>query len=152
MPKNISGIVIGIFSVGSIIGGLVLGHRNQSKWSLTRFFAVITLGYLLAMISPENSIWLSICWFFGGMAVAPILGTISVMISVATHDADTPEAFGWLNTGQLLGYSAAAVAVGFLIDQVFPAAGFWVALGFSFMGLCVSLVTVESMPELPSAQ
>jgi predicted MFS family arabinose efflux permease len=151
LDKTVAGIVIGIFSIGSILGGLLFGHRNKSKWALAVFFTFVFAGYALAMVNPSNPIWLSLCWLVGGLAVAPILGTVNNMISVATHDADTPEAYGWLNTGQLLGYAVAAVAVGFLIDQVAPAAGFWVAIGFSFIGLCVSLISVESLPKLPSA-
>jgi MFS family permease len=151
LDKTVAGIVIGIFSIGSILGGLLFGHRNKSKWALAVFFTFVFAGYTLAMINPSNPIWLSLCWLVGGLAVAPILGTVNNMISIATHDADTPEAYGWLNTGQLLGYAVAAVAVGFLIDQVAPAAGFWVAIGFSFIGLCVSLISVESLPKLPSA-
>lgn len=152
LDKGLAGIVIGIFSVGSIFGGLLLGHRNTSKWALSIFFTLVFAGYALAMVNPGNPVWLALCFLVGGLAVAPILGTVNAMISIATHDADTPEAYGWLNTGQLLGYAVAAVAVGFLIDQIAPAAGFWVAIGFSFIGLCVSLVSVNSMPKLPSAK
>jgi MFS family permease len=97
-------------------------------------------------VLPSNPIWLSICWFVGGIAVAPLLGTVNAMISSATTQADALEAYGWLNTGQLLGYSAAAVIVGFLIDNVNAAAGLWVAIGFSFIGLCVSLIGIK-MPQ-----
>lgn len=152
LEKGLAGIVIGIFSVGSILGGLLLGHRNTSKWSLAIFFSLVFAGYTLAMVNPADPFWLSLCFLLGGLAVAPILGTVNAMISVATRDADTPEAYGWLNTGQLLGYAVAAVAVGFLIDQIAPASGFWVAIGFSFIGMCVSLISVNSMPKLPSAK
>lgn len=147
LDKAMAGVVIAVFSIGSIIGGLTLGHRTPSRWTVPAFFALATTGYLLSMFAPSNPIWLAICWFFGGIAVAPLLGTINAMISSATSDADALEAYGWLNTGQLLGYAAAAVAVGFLIDHISPAAGLWVAIGFSFIGLCVSLIGTSSRQE-----
>ena len=151
LGKAISGTVIAVFSIGSIIGGLTLGHRNQYPWAVAGFFLVTTLGYSLGILFPHNALWLAVCWFFGGIAVAPILGTLNAMISVSTQVADAPEAYGWLGTGQLLGYAGAAILVGFLIDNFSAAAGLWVAIGFSFIGLCVSLMTVKSMPKLRSA-
>ena len=47
LGKELAGPVIALFSVGSIIGGLVLGNRNKGKWALTRFLALICFGYLL---------------------------------------------------------------------------------------------------------
>lgn len=147
IDKSISGWVIAIFSLGSIVGGLTLGHRTPGKFTIPAFFALGTVGYLLGMLAPTNPIWLSICWFVGGIAVAPLLGTINAMISASTSEADALEAYGWLNTGQLLGYAAAAVIVGFLIDNMTAAAGLWVAIGFSFIGLCVSLIGIKSRQE-----
>jgi len=146
LDRSISGAVVAIFSLGSIIGGLTLGHRTPTKWTVSGFFLLGTIGYTLSLVLPSNPIWLSICWFVGGIAVAPLLGTVNAMISSATTQADALEAYGWLNTGQLLGYSAAAVIVGFLIDNVNAAAGLWVAIGFSFIGLCVSLIGIK-MPQ-----
>lgn len=146
IDKSLSGVVVTIFSLGSIIGGLTLGHRTPRRWTVPGFFLLGTVGYLLSMFDPANPAWLSICWFVGGISVAPLLGTVNAMISSATSDADALEAYGWLNTGQLLGYAGAAVIVGFLIDNVTAAAGLWVAIGFSFIGLCVSLVGIK-MPQ-----
>jgi len=151
LDKSVSGIVVALFSIGSIIGGLTLGHRNHTKWAPSIFFALALLGYSASFFAPTNPIWLSICWFVGGVAVAPLLGTLNAMISVSTKDADALEAYGWLATGQLLGYAVAAVAVGFLIDNVSAVSGLIVAIGFGLVGLCVSLMSVESMPKLPSA-
>ena len=146
IDKSLSGVVVAIFSLGSIIGGLTLVHRTPRRWTVPGFFLLGTVGYLLSMFDPANPVWLSICWFVGGISVAPLLGTVNAMISSATSDADALEAYGWLNTGHLLGYAGAAVIVGFLIDNVTAAAGLWVAIGFSFIGLCVSLVGIK-MPQ-----
>jgi predicted MFS family arabinose efflux permease len=147
IDKSLSGAVVAVFSVGSILGGLVLGHRSTTRWSTSVLFALLTAGYALAMLWPESPIWLAVCWFVGGIAVAPLLGSVNARISSSTKEADALEAYGWLNTGQLLGYSAAAIAVGFLIDNVTAAAGLWVAIGFSFIGLCVSLIPTRSPEE-----
>lgn len=140
IDKSLSGAVIAIFSVGSILGGITLGHKKPGKWTVPGFFLLGTVGYLFALPDPQNPVWLAICLFFSGIAVAPLLGTINAMISTATSEADALEAYGWLNTGQLLGYATAAVAAGFLIDNLSAASGLWVAIGFSFIGLCVSLI------------
>lgn len=150
IDKSLSGAVVAVFSIGSIIGGLTLGHRAPGKWSIPTLFILASVGYALSLFAPDNPVWLSICWFIGGIAVAPLLGIVNSMISASTSDADALEAYGWLNTGQLLGYAGAAVVVGFLIDNVNAATSLWVAIGFAIIGLCVSLVGINSMPKRTS--
>jgi MFS family permease len=110
-------------------------------------FALAILGYALAFVDPSNAIWLAFCWFIGGYAVAPLLGTVNAMISRSTKEADALEAYGWLNTGQLLGYAGAAVVVGYLIDNLSPQSGLLAAIGFAVLGLIVSLIGLDTMPK-----
>ncbi len=147
LDKTMAGVVIAVFSIGSIIGGLTLGHRTPGKWAVPALFALAIIGYSLAFVDPSNAIWLAFCWFIGGYAVAPLLGTVNAMISRSTKEADALEAYGWLNTGQLLGYAGAAVVVGYLIDNLSPQSGLLAAIGFAVLGLIVSLIGLDTMPK-----
>lgn len=147
LDKTLAGVVIAIFSIGSIVGGLTLGHRTPGKWTVPILFTLALLGYAIALFDAGNALWLAICWFVGGFAVAPLLGTINAMISRSTKEADALEAYGWLNTGQLLGYAGAAVVVGYLIDNLSAQSGLLVAVGCAALGLAISLIGLETMPK-----
>lgn len=143
-----SGIVIAALSLGSIIGGFAFGHRAKTKWALLKFLSVVTFGYLAVFFNPTDLIWITICWFITGIGVAPAFATMASMISVSFGTSDTSEAFGWTNTGQLLGYSFGAAIAGILIDNVSPQSA-WLVTGVSAaLALLLALVTVRFNPSL----
>ncbi|MEN9749917.1 MAG: hypothetical protein RL149_995, partial [Actinomycetota bacterium] len=79
LGKHVAGPVIAVFSVGSIIGGLLLGNRNKGKWALTRFLSLICVGYALVFINPTDPVAMSIAWFIAGLGIAPVLGTLGAI-------------------------------------------------------------------------
>jgi MFS family permease len=54
VPKSLAGVVIGALSLGSIVGGVFLGNRVKSRWSLTMLLGLVLLGYLMLWISPVS--------------------------------------------------------------------------------------------------
>jgi hypothetical protein len=59
---------------------------------------------------------------------------------------DTAEAYGWINTGQLMGYSAGAAMAGIAIDVVAPTAAMSVSMVFGIAAVIVALITVSITP------
>ncbi|MEY3908990.1 MAG: hypothetical protein RLZZ90_897, partial [Actinomycetota bacterium] len=47
LDKLSAGIVLAALSVGSILGGLLLGNRAKTRWALTKFLGIIAIGYAL---------------------------------------------------------------------------------------------------------
>jgi len=143
-----AGLVIASLSVGSLAGGLLLGNRAKSRWALTQFSILTLVGYSLAFIFPTSALWLAICWFIAGIGIAPALGALGAIISVSLKMSETAEAFGWVNTGQLVGYSAAAALAGIAIDTISPIASFMVAVVFGLATVAVAAMTASFTPAL----
>ena len=148
LGKALAGPVIAVFSVGSILGGVILGNRNKGKWALTRFLALITAGYLLIFVNPTDAIWMSIAWFIAGLGIAPALGTMSAIIGATVKTSDAPEAYGWAGTGQLMGYSAGAALAGIAIEVVSPTASLLIAVVFGLGATLVALMSLSITPAL----
>ena len=148
LGKSMAGPVIAVFSVGSIVGGLLLGNRNKSKWALTRFLGLISFGYLLVFINPTDPIWVSAAWFIAGLGIAPALGTMASIIGVTVKTSDAPEAYGWAGTGQLMGYSAGAALAGIAIDVVSPTASLLIAIVFGLGATLVAVMSLGITPDL----
>lgn len=145
VPKSLAGVVIGALSLGSIVGGVFLGNRVKSRWSLTILLGLVLLGYLMLWISPSNPIWISICLFISGVGVAPSLGILGAAIAGNLKAGEAAEANGWAGTGQLMGYSAGAALSGIAIDSVSNTSAFLVSIVFGVGAILVAIMAVEIM-------
>lgn len=143
-----AGWVLSVFSIGSLVGGFVIGPRAKSAKWMVWFNLLILCGYLLALLFSQNPWWLALCWFVAGMGIAPALGLNSTLVSLALKKDEAGEAYGWIMTGQLVGYSIGAAIAGFVIDAVAGSAAIWVAVVFQIATIVATLVWLPSMPKM----
>ena len=142
-----AGIVLALFSVGSLAGGLVSGRIPISRWAMARRLLIVTGGLALTMISL-NVWWLGGTLVLAGIGIAPALAVLFAMTSASVKFSDTAEAFGWVGTGQLIGAAAGSAIAGFLIDDNGPSGAYLAATLFAAVGLVVAIVFVKGFPDL----
>jgi MFS family permease len=110
---GLSGVLLAVWSLGSVAGGLWFGARmvsvslpRQYRWGLLG----VTIG--LAPLAAVSSPWvLGVLLFLGGTAIAPTLTVQSSLVGVIAPAHATTEAFTWLST-VAFGASAVGAAVG----------------------------------------
>lgn len=142
-----AGIVLGIWSIASLAGGLLLGHAPISPWSLARRFAVIAAGAVLAIAAFD--FWtLSAALVIAGFCIAPALTVMFAVTSASVRFSDTAEAYGWVGTGQLIGAAAGSAVAGFVIDGFGADGGFVVAAVFLVLGTLIALIFRRALPDL----
>lgn len=142
-----AGIVLGITSFGSLIGGLAAGNRPISRWSLAIRTLIMVVGLCLATVL--SGFWgLAGALFIAGVGIAPALAAVSAVIAGSVPFADTAEAYGWIGTGQLLGVSICSAIAGVAIDTVGPLGALWVAAGTGVLSLIVAVVFRKAQPDL----
>jgi MFS family permease len=148
-----SGIVLAIWAVSSLVGGLIFGHTPISPWSLARRVLVIFIGAALAIFAFE--FWtLSVTLLIAGICLAPALAVMFAAVSASVKFSDTAEAYGWVGTGQLIGAAAGSAVAGFLIDALRSpdstgsSGAFWASAGFALLGLVVAAIFARAMPDL----
>jgi MFS family permease len=146
--KALAGAVIAALSVGSILGGVFLGPRARSRWALSKFLVIILIGYSLVFISPTDPLWMAFCFFIAGIGIAPALGVLGAIVATSLKMSDTTEAYGWIGTGQLMGFAAGAALAGIAIETVSPESSLLIALIFGGATLLVALMTVAITPAL----
>jgi MFS family permease len=142
-----AGIVLAIFSLGSLAGGLTFGHIPIGPWAMARRFAVVAGGLALTTISLDIW-WLGGSLILAGIGIAPALAVMFAMTSASVKFSETAESFGWVATGQLIGAASGSAIAGFLIDGIGPEGAYWAATGFAVLGVLVSVVFVRSFPDL----
>ncbi|RXZ67133.1 MFS transporter [Agromyces albus] len=142
-----AGIVLGIFSIGSLAGGLFLGHVPIGPWSTARRMFIVFAGTALAAFSMDFW-WLAVTLFIAGIGIAPALAVLFAIVSASVKFSDTAEAYGWVGTGQLIGAALGSALAGFLIDGYGPVGAFWAAGVLAFVGVVVPVLARRWHPDL----
>lgn len=143
-----AGLILAIWSIGSLVGGLALGHIGMSPWSLARRMTIVFIGTAAAIAIVDQFWWLAVTLLVSGIGIAPALAVIFASVSSSVKFSDTAEAYGWVGTGQLIGAAIGSAIAGFLIDGVGAIGGFWAAAVFAAIGAIVPAVFHRAQPDL----
>lgn len=144
--EAIAGLLIAVFSIGSVIGGVFIGGRANSKYSLSLLIGLVLVGFSMVLVFPENPYWVGLSLFIAGVGVAPTLGIMALTISGGTKPNEIAEAYGWQTTGQLVGISIGSALAGIAVDIIGPVAAFAVSVFFGFGTLMAALVAIRYLP------
>lgn len=144
--KTLSGLIIGIISAGSLVGGLFYGSRHWRTplWKRTVIGAgALALGFGALALAPN--VWaLALLGFVAGSTIAPtITNADSVVQRVVRRDQIT-EGMAWLRIGLGIGVALGAWVAGGLIESAGARAGLGASAvgGFLAFGLAVAFATV----------
>lgn len=110
---GMSGILLALWSLGSVVGGLWFGARVVSA-SLPRQYRWLLLGVTIGMapLAAASDPWvLGALLFLGGTAIAPTLTVQNALVGAVAPAHATTEAFTWLST-MATGASAIGAALG----------------------------------------
>lgn len=142
-----AGLVLAVFAVGSLVGGLSFGHLRMGPWAMARRMAIVTVGLSLAIVSL-NIWWLGAALALAGVGIAPVLAVLFSITSASVRFSETAEAYGWIGTGQLIGAATGSAIAGFLIDGVGAQGAYAAAAAFAVMGTVVAMVCARALPDL----
>lgn len=142
-----SGYVLAVFAVGSLVGGLTLGHIPIGPWAMARRMFIVTVGIALAVLSTDFW-WLLATLFVAGIGIAPALAALFTIVAASVKFSDTAEAYGWVGTGQLIGAALGSAIAGVQIDRNGPSAAIAVAAVFAAVGFVVPALGRRWHPDL----
>jgi len=142
-----SGIVLAIFALGSLVGGLALGHLPVGPWAMARRMFIVFAGIAVACAALDFW-WLAVTLFIAGIGIAPALAVMFAIVSATVKFSDTAEAYGWVGTGQLIGAALGSAFAGFLIDANGAIGGFLAAAALALVGFLVPLLLRSWSPDL----
>jgi MFS family permease len=113
------GPLITVWSIGSLVGGLVYGARTWSSPASRRFLILSGLLGLGAVPLPfAGSLVAMGAFLFGtGLALAPLGATAYSLLGSLAPAGTTTEAYSWHIVANVVGSSIGAAAAGLLIDH-----------------------------------
>lgn len=113
-----AGILLGLWSIGSLLGGLTYGSRHWSSAMTVRYPAVMCLIALttlpLSLVSGlAATLPLSL---LAGVGLAPTMACQYALIGAVSGRGTATEAFAWASTALVGGLAAGNAAAGPLVQ------------------------------------
>ena len=126
--KPVSGLMLGAFSLGSLIAGVVAGAGQWQRGPLERArigMALLAVGTLSLPFLPGLPL-VSLALFVTGLTLAPTLIALFSLIEASVPRSRLNEAMGFVQTGVSAGIAPGAWLAGVVADEVSGSAAYWV--------------------------
>ena len=116
---GLGGLLLGIWGVGSAIGGIWFGTRRPAM-PLPRQFAwllgAVSLSFLVLVFMP-SPIYLGAALVLGGATIAPALTVESNLVGRLAPPSMLNEAYTWVVTVSVTGSAVGGAVAGAIVDQ-----------------------------------
>ena len=147
LPLGYSGLVVGLLSVGSVIGGLAVAKHPAliNRISLRRRLAILLLGLAVgvSLVSLLSSVAaMGVGTLLAGSFVAPLNTTRALAMQSLVSKAQKAEGFGALYGSYSIGFAAVGLALGFL-GTTFRAADILVVMTSLSIAVATYLIAVR---------
>jgi len=124
--RSAAGLVLAIWSVGSLLAGVIVGtqpapNNPVSRLRLTTFGLVVLF---VPLIFAPNILALAVGFFLAGLMVAPTLITAVHLVELNTPASRLTEALTWTTTGLSVGVAAGGALAGIIVDTWSASIGF----------------------------
>lgn len=126
--KAVSGLMLGAFSLGSLVAGVVAGAVVSQRGPLRRArigMALLAVGTLSLPFLPDLPT-MSVALFVTGLALAPSLIALFSLIEASVPASRLNEAMGVVQTGVSAGIAPGAWLAGIVADGSGGSAAYWV--------------------------
>jgi predicted MFS family arabinose efflux permease len=139
--KAAAGILLGVFSLGSMVAGLVAGAITWRSSDLTRFRVGIGIlaTAMLALPALDDLVLLGAVLFVIGLTLAPTLIAVVSLLEASTARSRLTEAMAVFQTGISAGLAPGAYLAGVVADHTSGAATYWVCVGAGALTLLAAL-------------
>lgn len=144
-----AGILLAVWSLGSIVGGLVYGglhlvtpHRRQ----LPVLVAALAVGAVLPLLAG-GPVLMGLALFAYGLAIAPFTACNAVLLGEAAPPGTVTEAFAWSSSMIFGGAALGSGVAGILVERSGPAAGLAVTAVAGGLSLVAAISGLVRMRE-----
>jgi MFS family permease len=138
-----AGPLLGIWGVGSLLGGLLATRFGSG--GIVLVLAALAAGHLALVAAAGSVLALGAVLLVAGMAIAPTYAIVYTMVDDAAPAGTATEAFAWLSTAVAVGAALGAAAAGVLADSAGPAAAFALGGGAGLVATIVALLRARTV-------
>jgi MFS family permease len=146
-----AGTLLGLWGVGSLLGGIVAARRGGGAGGGRGFavlLALLGIGHAALGAATGSIVALAVVITLAGTMIAPVLASTYAMVDDAAPAGTVTEAFAWLATASAIGTSIGAATGGALADTTGPAGAFLLA---GVAGLAAAIIALIAVPHRAAA-
>jgi MFS family permease len=150
-----SGLLLALWSLGSMIGGLWYGSRVWSSSLARRYQTLLVLAVLCTapLIAARSIAAGGVCSLIAGLTIAPTFSCQYALVGRSVSDGSETEAFTWVSAALIGGFSAGSAIGGAVIAAAGVSAPFVIAcLATILAALVTALSRLASAPEASGAR
>jgi len=155
--EALSGPLMGVWGLGSLIGGIVATRRGggaATPAGLALVLLFLAAGHLALVAATGSIAVLAVALFVAGMGIAPTFASVYAMVDRVAQAGTVTEAFAWLTTAVAVGTAAGAAVSGALVERFGPGASFVLAGaagGVALLAIVLRARTLDDAPALTAA-
>lgn len=145
--KGWAGLMLGIVSAGSFLGGLFYGSRHWKTplWKRTVVGAfALAVAFTSISLAP-NLIIFAIVGFIAGATIAPSLTNTDTVVQRVVKRDQITEGMAWVRIGMGAGVAVGAWVAGVLIEQQGAHAGLYTAAGAGIAAFGIAVLTIPML-------
>lgn len=142
-----AGVLIALWGIGSMIGGLAFGSRSWPGRRSTKIMAFVggITALTAALIPLSNLAALGAVLFIGGLMYAPCFSCVNQAVQRSAMPGASTESFAWIGTGALVGAAVGSTAGGYAVTDSGSAAGYAVATACLVVAAAVVVIGRRSL-------
>lgn len=151
--KAASGILLAVFSLGSLIAGVVAGAIHWSMPDHRRFQVGVGILAAAMLVLPfvGNLVLLGGLLFLVGLALAPSLIAIVSLLEASTPRSRLTEAMAVFQTGISAGIAPGAWFAGVVADDAGGSASYWVCVVSGGLAVVAALLCRAAPQRVPTS-
>ena len=141
-----AGVLLAVWSVGSMLGGLVYGAASLSaphRRQLPVLVAALALGTVLPLVvagpAAGGPVAMGVALFAYGLTIAPFSACNSVLLGEAAPRGTVTEAFAWSSSAIFGGAALGSASAGLLVESSGVAAALVVTAAAGGLALVASV-------------
>ncbi len=125
-----AGVVLALWSVSSMITGLVIGGLRRVPDLYKQLLAgnAVLCVLLLPLVLSQGLLATAVILFIAGIAVSPTLIAGFALTERIVPSTRLNEALNWVSTALSVGFALGTPTSGWLVDNVDIGAGYWVGI------------------------
>jgi len=145
---SLSGLMLAIWALGSLLSGVVTGAARVRGSNQTRFrWGLLALAVLLLPLPfVDGFVPLAVVLFLAGFAISPTLIAALAWIEEMVPANRITEGITLFTTGLGAGVAPGAAAVGVVVDAAGASASYWVTTGTAVAGAAIAFGTALLSP------
>ena len=146
--KAMAGVVLGVWSFGSLLSGLVVGGMTMRRdpSSRHRWGLLLITVLLLPVPALDSLVPLTAVMFLAGLAISPTLIAAVTWVAALVPPSRLNEGMALYSTGLIAGIAPGAALSGLAVDGWGASAAYWVPIAAGATGTLIAFLTRARRP------